>query len=141
MHEENEKGPNDSLAQLKTIRGQTLDLSVLPKSEQQALQLQYAQGFLDIEKKALELHVDAGALRATLDNLTRTTTEVSQSGNAITITHVQTTKLGRTEIIMGNTTEAQKGKLSRSQTGFMDWKPIYIIAGIVALIVIIAITR
>jgi hypothetical protein len=37
---------------------------------------------------------------------------------------------------MGNTDAAKTGKLTRSQTGERDWTPIYVIAGIVAVVVI-----
>jgi high-affinity Fe2+/Pb2+ permease len=86
--------------------------------------------------KAQELHVDVGALRVTLDQLASTTREVSEAGNAVTIAHTQTTKVGRTEIKMGNTEEARSGKLSKSQTGERDWTPYYIFAAIAAVVLI-----
>jgi hypothetical protein len=93
---------------------------------------------LDISKRANELHVDAGVLKKTLDDLSDTTREVSDSGNAITITHTQTTKVGRTEVMMGNTQQAQSGKLSKSQSGERNWTPYYIFAGIIAAVLIAA---
>ena len=67
-----------------------------------------------------------------------TTREISDRGDAVTITHTQTTKVGRTEIMMGNTEQAQSGKLSKSQTGEKDWTPYYIFGGILALVIIAA---
>jgi hypothetical protein len=113
-----------------------LDLSFLPDAERSALMKDYARGVLDVAKKAHELHVDVGVLKSTLDQLATTTREVSESGNAVTITHTQTTKIGRTEVKMGNTEEAKSGKLSSSQTGEKDWTPYYIFAAIAAVVLI-----
>jgi hypothetical protein len=116
----------------------SMDLSWLPEIERKALLLDYTRGILDISKRAQELHVDAAVLKKTLDDLSDTTREVSGSGNAITITHSQTTKVGRTEVIMGNTEQAQSGKLSKSQTGETNWTPYYIFAAMLALVLIVA---
>ena len=114
----------------------SVDLSFLPQHEQDALMRDYARGMIDIAKKAHELNVDVNVLRDTLGNLADTTRTVAESGNAITVAHTQTTKIGRTEIKMGNTEEAKSGKLSRTQTGERDWTPIYILAGIAAVVLI-----
>ncbi len=119
----------------------SMDLSWLPENERKTLLIDYAKGIMDISKKAQELHVDATVLKKTLDDFSDTTREVSESGNAVTITHSQTTKVGRTEVIMGNTAEAQSGKLSKSQTGEKNWTPYYIFGGIVALILIAALMK
>lgn len=116
----------------------SMDLSWLPEHERKTLLMDYSKGMMDISKKAHELHVDAVVLKRTLDDLSDTVREVSNNGNAVTITHSQTTKIGRTEVMMGNTEQAQSGKLSKSQTGEKDWTPYYIFAGILALIIIAA---
>lgn len=114
----------------------TIDISFLPEHQRNALMEDYARGTIDIAKRAHELHVDVGVLKNTLDTLSNTTREVSESGNAVTVSHTQTTKIGRTEIKMGNTDEARSGKLSKTQTGERDWNPYYIFAGIAALVLI-----
>ena len=114
-----------------------IDLSFLPDDQRDILLADYAKGVLDVAKRAHELHVDVGVLKSTLDNLANTTREVSESGNAVTISHTQTTKIGRTEIKMGNTDEARSGKLTRSQTGERDWTPYYIFAEIIAAVLIV----
>ncbi|MDV6346946.1 hypothetical protein R2083_05375 [Nitrosomonas sp. Is35] len=119
----------------------SMDLSWLPENERKALLIDYTKGMMDISIKAQELHVDAAVLKKTLDDLSDTTREVSDSGNAVTITHSQTTKVGRTEVMMGNTEQAQSGKLSKSQTGEKDWTPYYIFGGILALIIIAALMK
>ncbi|MDX5985067.1 hypothetical protein [Sphingomonas echinoides] len=115
-----------------------LDLSWLPEDQRAALLTDYTRGMLDISKRAQELHVDVGALKSTLATLTETTRQVADDGNAVTVSHTQTSAVGRTEVIMGNTDNARTGKLSRSQTGETNWTPIYIIAGIIALVLIAA---
>lgn len=118
--------------------GTSMDISWLPESERKVLLTDYTKGILDISRKAQELHVDSAALKKTLDDLSVTTKEVSESGNAVTISHTQTTSVGRTEVIMGNTQQAQSGKLSKSQTGEKDGTPYYIFGGALALIIIVA---
>jgi hypothetical protein len=114
----------------------TLDLSFLPEAERNALMSDYAKGVIDVAKKAHELHVDVGVLKSTLDQLAHTTREVSDGGNAVTVSHTQTTKIGRTEIKMGNTEEAKTGRMTSSQVGDRNWTPYYIFAGIVAVVLI-----
>lgn len=114
-------------------------LSCLPENEQKILLTQHIEGILNISLKAQELNVDSGCLKKTLDDLAKTTKEVTEGGSSATITHTQTTKVGRTEVIMGNTVEARSGKLTKSQAGIKDWTPIYIIAAIIGVIIIISI--
>lgn len=116
----------------------SLDLSWLPEDKRAELLADHAKGMLDLNKRAQELHVDVGALKATLATMSETTQQVSDDDNAITISHTQTTSVGRTEIMMGNTDKARSGKLSRSQTGERDWTPAYIIGGLIALVLIAA---
>lgn len=119
----------------------SLDLSFLPENERQALFKDYANGMIDINKKAQELHVDAVILKKTLDDLTDTVKSATDSDISITLSHTQTTKVGRTEVLMGNTEQANKGRLSKSQTGEKDFTPYYIFAGILALVLIFALMR
>ena len=113
-----------------------LDLSHLSEQERKALLIDYTRGMLDVGRKASELNVDAVTLRNTLDTFSQTARRAQEEGTSVTITHTQTTAIGRTEISMGNTDAARTGKLTRSQTGERDWTPIYVIAGIVAVVVI-----
>lgn len=117
----------------------SLDLSFLPEAERTALALDYARGAVDIAKKAQELHVDVAVLKTTLHSLADTTKQVAEAGNSVTITHSTTTKVGRTEVIMGNTENAKTGKLSRSQTGEMDMRLWYFVGAIIAVIVLAAV--
>jgi len=119
----------------------SIDLSWLPEKERQTLLIDYTKGMLDINKTAHELHVDAAVLKKTLEGLSDTTRDVSENGNAVTITHSQTTKVGRTEVMMGNTGQAERGKLSKSQAGEKDWMPLYILGGILTVLVFIMLMK
>lgn len=116
-----------------------VDISFLPESERQVLLQEYMRGILNVGKKAQELNVDVSTLKNTLDALAKTTQDLSESGNSVTITHTQTSAIGRTEVIMGNTDNAKTGKLTKSQAGERDWTPYYVFAGLVALVVIAAV--
>lgn len=131
------KGPPTSVA---LGPSSSLDLSWLSEEKRAELLTEHARGMLDLNRRAQELHVDVGALKSTLNSMTVTTREVSGDGHAVTISHAQTTNIGRTEILMGNTDKARKGRLSKTQTGEADWAPLYIVAGIIALVVIAAIS-
>jgi hypothetical protein len=113
----------------------SLDLSFLPEKERQALMMEYAKGIVDINKKAQELHIDAVVLKKTLDDMNDTAKDATESDVAVTISHSQTTKVGRTEVMMGNTDQAFKGKLSKSQTGEKDYTPYYVGGAILALLI------
>jgi hypothetical protein len=106
MPDENRAAPPAPLASgmpmsIALATGQTVDLSFIPEGQRNALLAEYVRGTLDIAKKANELHVDVITLRNTLGTLVDTTRQVAQDGNSVTVTHTQTTAVGRTEIIMG----------------------------------------
>jgi hypothetical protein len=130
--------PSGAPTSIALATGQTVDLSFIPEAQRNALMADYMRGTLDIAKKANELHVDVVTLRNTLGTLAETTRQVSQDGNSVTVTHTQTTAVGRTEIIMGNTETAGRGKLTRTQTGSeTNWTPYYIFAAIAAVVLIV----
>ena len=106
----------------------------------QELRMQHAKGMIDIHKKAQELHVDVNALDATLTTMANQTEQVSKAGDSVTMTHSHDSSLGRTEVMMGNTEKAAKGKLSRSQSGEDDntLKYVLIIAAVAIVVAIIA---
>ena len=116
-----------------------VDLSWMPEDERRALVTEYTKGILDVTRRANNLGVEVSVLRNTLGALAETANKMSLAGDAVTITHVQTTQVGRTEVMMGNTEAATKGKLTRSQTGEFNWAPVYVIVGTIALVVIVSI--
>ena len=113
-----------------------LDLSALPEEQRVALQVEYARGMIEINKRAQELGVDVMALDRALQSMVETTQAVSANNDAVTITNTQDNSIGRTEIIMGNTEHAMKGKLTKSQTGERDLNPYLIGFGILGATII-----
>jgi hypothetical protein len=118
--------------------GQTteVDLSILPEDQRQALLVEHARNILDIDRKARELGVEATVLRTTLDTLAGTTKDVADAGNSITLKHLHKTATGQTEAVLGNTSEAEAGKLG---AGFIDAKTLWIGGALVAAVLIAAI--
>ena len=85
---------------------------------------------------------DVQSLDNALKSLSETTQHVSETDDAVTLSHTMESSIGRTEILMGNTDQAQSGKLTRSQTGERDWMPYLIGAGIIAATIVgVAIAR
>ena len=139
---------SDPLARAIVPRGEDnageLDLSRLTDNERNEIIKAYQSGLVDVRLRASSLGVDVTALAATLKTLVQTTEEISAAeGSSVTITHTQDSAAGRTEIIMGNTEHAQRGKLTRSQTGDRDMTPFYIIgvAIVIGIIVIAVLVR
>jgi hypothetical protein len=118
--------------------GQTVDLSFIPEAQRSVILAEYMRGNMNIALRANELHVNVLTLKNTLDALVGSVNQVAKDGNSVTITNTQDTPLGRTEIIMGNTETAGKGRLTRSQVGGeTNWIPYYIFAAIAAFAVIV----
>src|SRR6516165_7451372 len=117
-------------------QGGSLDLSWMPEEQRNALIADYAKGILDTSRKANELGLEVSTLRSTLSGLAENAKEMSQDGLSVTATRMHKSQVGRTEVMVGNTGRAGKGKLSKSQTGERDWTPYYVFAGLVTLVLI-----
>ena len=112
-----------------------LDLSGLTVEQQQQLRMKHNEAMIDVNKKAQMLVADAGALNHALGTMAHHTGEVASAGQDVTITHTQDSSLGRTEVIMGTSDAAKKGKLTRSQTGQPDLGSTY--AWIIGIVVVV----
>jgi len=113
-----------------------LDLSSLPESQRNALVRQFAEGQIEVAKKAAELQVDVKSLEHWLGAMSDQTQEMTKSGTDVTIAQTQESSMGRTEILIGNTERAKSGKFSKTQTGEKDWTPYYILGGLIAVTLI-----
>jgi hypothetical protein len=118
-----------------------LDLSGLTTEQQQQLMIKHAEAKIDVDKRTQELVADAGALNHSLGTMAHHTEGVAAAGQDVTITHTQENSLGRTEIIMGTSDAAKKGKLTRSQTGETDHTLLYAGIAVFAIIVIALLNR
>lgn len=127
----------DSLA-LGKERLTSLDLEGLPEETKVELRKKHAEGMLDLEKKALESGIDSATIRQRMGDMNDTVNKADPDA-AVTVTGSYNDKLGRTEVIMGNTDKARKGKLDRSQKGESDNTLLYvsIVVGAIILLAII----
>ena len=112
-----------------------IDLSGLTLEQQQQLKIKHAEASIAISRKKQEIIADVGALNHSLEVMAHNTSEVAAAGADVTITHTQDNSLGRTEVMMGTSDAAKKGKLTRSQTGQADHT--YLFAGVAIFIVIV----
>jgi hypothetical protein len=113
-----------------------IDLTGMPPEQVAELKRQYASGMIDVKKKAEELKIDNASLAMLLDSFNSEASKATQANVSMTATHAQTTAIGRTEVVIGNTDRAASGKLSASAAGVPDrlqW--IVGIAAIAAIIV------
>ena len=93
---------------------------------------------IDTHHRANQIALDAKALDVKLDSLTDASKDAQESEATFTATNTTDDHLGRTEIMLGNSEAAKRGKFTSSQTGVNPnvW-PWIIGIGIVVLILVI----
>jgi hypothetical protein len=125
------------------VLGNVKEISLAGLSDDVVAELrrEYAKGLIDVNTLANKYGVETQALASALRNMSQETANATKEGTAITITRVQEDSLGKTEVIMGNTETAQKGKLTRSQAGLPDYTLAYIIAAVVIVIILALLLR
>lgn len=117
-----------------------LDISQLTPEQQRELRARHAKGMIDAEVRAHDIAVDAQALDKGLETMAHHTKEISkEEGLSVTLTQVREDKMGRTEVIMGNTDTASKGRLSRSQSSQKDTTLIWFALAVLVIIAIVII--
>jgi len=101
------------------------DMAELSEETRQELSRQHFSNLIENQRKQVEAAIDAKILETKLKTMGKQTGEAIDDGADITISNVKEDVMGRTEIIMGNSEAAQKGKLTRSQQGkrgsFLGW--------------------
>jgi hypothetical protein len=116
-----------------------IDLGTLSQQQRDQLVMEYMRGTLDMNKKAAEMHVDVTAFKNMLDVMATKTKELAaQEGTSVTMQHTQESSVGRTEVIIGNTEQAAKGRLTRSMTGERNLTLVYFAVGVVAVLILVA---
>jgi hypothetical protein len=85
-----------------------LDLTPLSEGERKEIAWRFAEGKIELAKKAGELAVENQAIAQRLDGMVDTVNRASDSGASATVTGAYNDTMGRTEIIMGNTETAAK---------------------------------
>lgn len=97
-----------------------IDLAGMPPDQVAELKRQYASAMIDVKKKGEELKIENVSLAMTLDSFNTEAAKATQANVSMTATHAQTTAIGRTEVVIGNTDRAAAGKLSASAAGVPD---------------------
>ena len=132
---------NSSMADSKDIvnltENKSVDLSHLDEESKKEIHKLIAKQKVELTKKGMEQSIDVDSLRARLNTFGNQVYDVIDKGGSITITNAKDDSIGRTEVIMGNTDEAAKGKLSRSAKGLPDNSKWLIIGGVVVAIIAI----
>lgn len=125
--------------QITLNNGQVLNLEGLPEETQIELRKKQAEGMLDLQKTMIERGINTKDIDQRMSDIANNVEKATADQSAATITGSYNDKMGRTEVIMGNTETAQKGKLSRSQQGESDNTLMYIgiAVGVILLLVII----
>ena len=129
------KNNNDIVSLTKN---DTLDLSHLDEDSKQEIHKLIAKQKIDLQKKGIEQSIDVESLKARLNTFGNQVYDVVEKGGSITITNSKDDSIGRTEVIMGNTEEAARGKLSRSAKGLPDNSKWLIIGGIIVAVIAIS---
>ena len=112
-------------------------MSHLDEESKKEIHQLIAKQKVELAKKGMEQSIDVDSLRARLNTFGNQVYDVIEKGGSITITNAKDDSIGRTEVIMGNTDEAAKGKLSRSAKGLPDNSKWLIIGGVVVAIIAI----
>lgn len=131
----------DSKDIVNLTENKSVDLSHLDDESKKEIHQLIAKQKVELAKKGMEQSIDVDSLRARLNTFGNQVYDVIEKGGSITITNAKDDSIGRTEVIMGNTDEAAKGKLSRSAKGLPDNSKWLIIGGVaVAIIAILALS-
>lgn len=133
--EDNETKEN----QLTIAKNNVIDLSELDQEQIAQLKKQYTEGMIDLKKKAEEMQIEENTLNAALNDFVGYTHQAIQSGSSLTISHTHTTNKGKTEIVIGNTEKAAKGKISRLTPGEKD-NTVWIVSIVAIIAALIAIS-
>jgi hypothetical protein len=106
-----------------------LDTDGLSDDEVKELTKERAQMMIKLEGKANNLVIENKVIDQNLASMINHTAKAGEDGTAITITRKLKDEMGETEVIMGNTETARKGKLSK------EYNQIYYIVGAIVLLV------
>ena len=110
-----------------------LDIDGLEEAEVRTLKKERAQEMIRLEAKANDLVMENKAMDGTLSSMVDHTSRASADGTAVTLTRKIKDTLGETEVIMGNTETARRGKFSR------DYNFAYfLVAGVVVVVIVLA---
>ena len=114
----------------------TISLEGLNPETRHALRQRVQEEALKLNVRESNAHIDAKAIKDRMDDAGDVVKKATRDETHATITASFDDDLGRTEVIMGNTDTAQKGKLTRSQRGEKDNTLIYVSIAVGAIILL-----
>ncbi len=113
-----------------------INLSALPEDTKDSMLARYAEGTIDNAVVSHKLAVENTSIAEKMGNMTHTVSTASEAGASITVTSTIEDSMGRTEVILGNTDTAAKGKLTRSQRGDKDNIMLFVVIGAVVIVLL-----
>ncbi|CCG42926.1 hypothetical protein [Magnetospirillum molischianum] len=122
----------------KTInlaQSDVLDLTGLDETQISEIKQQQAEGIVAVQIKAAEKKLDVTALDAALTSFTEQTARAVEAGTHATIQHSQTSSIGKTEVVIGNTERAASGKVSSSSDSLQNNS--LTILGVIGIVIIL----
>jgi hypothetical protein len=119
---------------LNLTTNDVIDLSGLSETQIAEIKRQHANGMVSVQVKAAEMKLDVTALDAALTAFTDQTAKATQAGAHATIQHSQSSSIGKTEVVIGNTDRAAAGKIG---SGMGAQTRTLIAVGVVAIAVVV----
>lgn len=127
---------------LISLRIQQIESSDLPKDVRDQLKADALKRLNENDDRFTKIKQDVNALGASLGTMSQSGADMAEAGMTMTVTKTQDDNLGRTEVIVGNSEAAQRGKLTRSQTsgmGDLSSSTLILIGLIIVAVTIIAV--
>jgi hypothetical protein len=121
---------------INLAQNDVLDLSGLNDSQIAEIKRQHADGMVSVQVKAAEMKLDVTALDAALTSFTDQTAKASQAGAHATIQHSQTSSIGKTEVVIGNTDRAAAGKINSGSNAHL--RTLLVVAAVAIAVVVLA---
>jgi len=121
---------------INLAQSDVLDLSGLNDSQIAEIKRQHADGMVSVQVKAAEMKLDVTALDAALTSFTDQTAKASQAGAHATIQHSQTSSIGKTEVVIGNTDRAAAGKINSGSNAHL--RTLLVVAAVAIAVVVLA---
>ncbi|WP_039853672.1 hypothetical protein [Magnetospirillum fulvum] len=121
---------------INLAQNDVLDLSGLNDSQIAEIKRQHADGMVSVQVKAAEMKLDVTALDAALTSFTDQTAKASQAGAHATIQHSQTSSIGKTEVVIGNTDRAAAGKINSGSNTHL--RTLLVVAVVAIAVVVLA---
>lgn len=119
--------------------GKLVDLSELNDAERAEIRKVVATKQIELQASKAELEQANEAMNTRLSDIADQVGNAAQAGASATVTGSYSDKMGRTEVIMGNTETAARGKLDRSQKGESDPTIVFVVIAAIVIVILAAI--